>query len=456
MKKKEKCYEVKGVFVNKEKEPLKGIRIKAYDKKGKFLATGVSDKKGLFKIECSQEPAVVKAVYAGKIRDTQMVTVIGSVVDLGSWIICWLLLGQWHIAGVVKEKSSGTLLSGLTVEAFDVDYESQGGPYYDPLGECVTDATGRFNIWFYEADFERDEGLFGNQYPDVLLRVRNAKGTIVHETEIDYNVSGTPHDCASFCKHKGKEYTLEIDYVTTGISHVGPVPAADIKNTGLVDYDGISDRPFGGKVTVHGRIWGTQVAKWRLSYGDGFIDSADPRIGTGGPDPFNTVAEGTNRVWDGPIASWATGSLEAVKTIILVVWDESGNSYHDTQVVYLHNQNIAPAAEIHVPSAGGVLRKSDGTSVDIEGIASDDYFRSYGLRWGGCDQTELTSTGISYPPAGNTVAVDSPGGKLGTWDIGALVEGPYFVRLGVSDRTILNDGAHTRMDHTWHTLNIAE
>jgi hypothetical protein len=457
MSKKKKCYEVKGVLVTKEKDPVKGVTIKAYDKAGVFLGAGSSDKKGGFAFETEQEPATVKFVYAGFITGVVKVEAVGALVDLGSIFHCFLISARWHITGEVIEKATGRPLSGLTIEAFDVDDETQGGPYYDPLGEAITSSTGRFDIWFNDSDFNRDESILetymGNPMPDILIKVKNDRGVVIHETEIDRDVSGLSHDCGSFCIHKGKEYTIEIDQVTLGITKLGPVPIGDIDNLGFAAYGNISDRPFGGKTTVHGRIWGANVERWRLSYADGFVDSQDERIGTSGADPFNTIHEDTTKVWDGPIHKWNTGNLEGTKTLILVVWDNQGNAHSDTQVIFLHNEAINPPAQITSPAAGGVISKSAGTDVDIEGTANDiNHFLSFSLHWAGCAQTELTTAGIQYPVAGNTVPV--VGGKLGTWDISGLPEGPYVVRLRVSDKVLVNDGVSNHVDHTWHTLNI--
>jgi len=449
-----KEYTIKGRISGKDKKPLKGLKVKAYDEKGVFLASAFTDKDGKVDFQCGAQPRFIKAVHKGTILSTKEFEAVGVIVDFADWVFCLLPPADWHITGRVKDKMSGDPLQGLTVEAWDVD-KGATTTYYDPLGEDVTDAAGEFNIWFDSTIFEREATWFGETFPDVLLKVKNAQGVLIHETEIDWNVIGTPHDCPSYCTHKGKEYTLEIDYVTAVINKIGPVPITDIAASGLASYGGVDDRPFGGNTTITGRIWGAKVKEWRLSYAAGFVDSADPRfsgLSPSAPDPFTTIAEATNKVWDGPIHAWGTGNLEGVHTVILVVWDNNGNEYHDTQIVLLHNTVITPPAQISFPASGGTLNKSDGTSIQIQGTASDDYFLSYGLLWAGCSQTELTSTGITYAPAGNKTPVVA--GNLGTWDISGLGDGPYVLRLSVHDRTILHDGAHTRADWTWHTVNI--
>ena len=96
------------------------------------------------------------------------------------------------------------------------------------------------------------------------------------------------------------------------------------------------------------------------------FNSNDPRFNSLGPssaDPtgFNNFAEGTNKVWDGPIHKWNTSGLEETYTVILVVWDNDGNEYHDTQILFLHNTVITPPALISSPAPGGTLSKGAGT-----------------------------------------------------------------------------------------------
>lgn len=462
----EKEYKIKGRILGKDEKPAENVKVKAYDKKGRFIASGFTDKEGNIDFECGNEPKHIKMVVKGKILAEKEIGLFpGATADMGIMRICSTPPADWHIKGIVKDKMSGDPLQGLTVEAFDDD-----GTYRDYLGEDITDAAGEFNVWFDEEAFERaddDEHFWRPGWPDVYLKVKNTQGVVIHETEIDWNVIGTPHDCPPYCRHKGKEYTLEIDYITAMINQVGPVPTTDINSSGLASYNGISDRPFGGNTTIGGRIWGAKVDKWKLFYESGVVDSNDSRITGLGPNDsaptgFTQIAEGTDtdKVWDGPIETWATGSLEGLHTVILIVWDDNGNEYHDTQIVHLHNQAITPAAQISSPAPGSTLNKADGTTISVQGTAADgtspdyDYFHSYELLWAGCSQTELTGAGVTYPAAGNNTPVVS--GDLGTWDISGLENGPYVLRLAVDDRTILNDDGivYKHHDWTWNTVNI--
>jgi hypothetical protein len=462
----EEKFSIKGKVLDREGRPVAGLNVKAYDDRGVFVAGASTNEKGIIDFECGNEPKGLKLIWDTKTIGTKDVADIGidaGVIDLGNWVVwCVLPPAEWHIKGVVKDKMSGDPLQGLTVEVWDVDTSVSGGPLYDPLydplvGPPVTNAAGEFYVWFDGSVFEREVTWIGEQSPDVLIVVKNSQGVVIHETAVDQNVSGSPHDCGSYCTHKGKEYVIEIDYVTVAINMVGPVDVADINASGRASHGGINDRPFGGNTTISGRIWGAKVDKWKLYYAQGFVDSDDPRfsgLGPTSPDPsgFNKVAEGTNKVWDGPIHKWNTSGLEATHTAILIVWDQGGNEYHDTQVLFLHNTAITPPAQISSPAPGGTLSKGTSGTVEIQGSASDDYFQSFALLWAGPTQTELTNAGITYPAAGNHTPVVS--GKLGEWDISSLPEGPCFVRLSVSDRTILNDGAHTRSDYTWNTVTI--
>ena len=449
----EKKYRVKGIAHEIDK-PREGIEIKLYDEKSVFITSGITDKKGKFDITSDIMPKYYKATYEGAIISTAdiLLSALG-VADLGVVVLCLIPPEEWHIKGVVRDKMSGEPLNGLIIEAWDIDI---GSPvtYHDPLGEDVTDNAGEFNIWFDASIFQRTATTFNEYYPDIYLKVKIPPDLLIHQTPVDYNVLGTPHDCGIYCIHKGVEYLLDIDYVTAVINKLGPVSTTDIDSMGKATHQGIIDRPFGGNITIYGRIWGSKVVKWRLSYGAGLVDSDDSRfsgLGPSDPDPFTTIADGTSLVWDGPIYTWSTDA-EGPQTIILVVWDNQGNEFHDTQLVFLHNAAITPPSQIILPASGDTINKTTSPMMQIQGTASDDYFHSYGLLWAGCSQTELTGANITYPTAGNTTPVVN--GLLGTLDIGTFEDGPYVIRLSVHDRTILNDGATTRSDWTWHTITI--
>jgi hypothetical protein len=80
-----------------------------------------------------------------------------------------------NVAGTVVEEESGKPLQGLRVRAYDKDLI-----FSDHLGDAVTDAQGKFDIRFTEAQF-RD---FGETTPDLFIRVYDTSGkTLLYTTE---------------------------------------------------------------------------------------------------------------------------------------------------------------------------------------------------------------------------------------------------------------------------------
>jgi carotenoid cleavage dioxygenase len=74
----------------------------------------------------------------------------------------------------VVEQESGSPLAGLLVRAHDRDVL-----YDDDLGEVETDAEGRFEIVYTEAQFQD----VIETRPDLYLRIYDAAGRLVHTTE---------------------------------------------------------------------------------------------------------------------------------------------------------------------------------------------------------------------------------------------------------------------------------
>ncbi|MBK7948241.1 MAG: hypothetical protein IPK00_05770 [Deltaproteobacteria bacterium] len=80
-----------------------------------------------------------------------------------------------NVSGTVVEAESGRPLKGLRVRAFDKDLV-----FDDDLGECVTDAAGRFEVRFTEAQY-RD---WSETAPDLYIRVFDASGErLLYTTE---------------------------------------------------------------------------------------------------------------------------------------------------------------------------------------------------------------------------------------------------------------------------------
>ncbi len=80
-----------------------------------------------------------------------------------------------NVVGTVVEEESGKPLQGLRVRAFDKDLI-----FSDDLGDTLTDAQGKFEIRFTEAQF-RD---FGETTPDLFIRVFDTSGKkLLYTTE---------------------------------------------------------------------------------------------------------------------------------------------------------------------------------------------------------------------------------------------------------------------------------
>ena len=76
--------------------------------------------------------------------------------------IPWIQWKRHRVWGVVVEAETGRPLQGLLVNALDKDVLMD-----DFLGQCETDAEGKFEIRFTDADFKD----FGETKPDIYLTV---------------------------------------------------------------------------------------------------------------------------------------------------------------------------------------------------------------------------------------------------------------------------------------------
>jgi len=57
----ETIHSITGRILGKDKDPLENIKIKAYDEKGMFITSVLSDKDGNIKFECGVKPKFIKA-----------------------------------------------------------------------------------------------------------------------------------------------------------------------------------------------------------------------------------------------------------------------------------------------------------------------------------------------------------------------------------------------------------
>lgn len=79
------------------------------------------------------------------------------------------------VAGTVVEQETGKPIKGLQVRAYDKDLI-----FDDKLGITLTDAEGKFEIRFTEAQF-RD---FGETSPDLYIRIYDGSGKkLLYTTE---------------------------------------------------------------------------------------------------------------------------------------------------------------------------------------------------------------------------------------------------------------------------------
>ncbi len=104
-------YRFKGRILGQKDKPLEGLKVKAYDEKGTFLGSAISNKQGNFDFECGSEhkPRFIKMSYRNTILSSKEIGVmVGTVVDLGDWIvICFPSPKEWHLKGRVLDKMSG-------------------------------------------------------------------------------------------------------------------------------------------------------------------------------------------------------------------------------------------------------------------------------------------------------------------------------------------------------------
>lgn len=91
-----------------------------------------------------------------------------------------------NVSGTVVEEESGRPLPGLRVRAFDKDLV-----FDDELGESITDAAGRFEVRFTEAQY-RD---WTETAPDLYIRIFDASGErLIYSTEKAPRMNGSVHE----------------------------------------------------------------------------------------------------------------------------------------------------------------------------------------------------------------------------------------------------------------------
>jgi hypothetical protein len=94
---------------------------------------------------------------------------------------------QYRITGTIADPVTGLPAGGLVVKAFDRDFFR-----HQPLGESVTDAAGHYRITFGRDQFTGPL-IRLERHPDILLRVYDSEGRLVHSSADDV-VEGAGRD----------------------------------------------------------------------------------------------------------------------------------------------------------------------------------------------------------------------------------------------------------------------
>jgi hypothetical protein len=183
--------------------------------------------------------------------------------------------------------------------------------------------------------------------------------------------------------------------------------------------------------------------------------------------------------WTPEDKRWVTGSLNGMFTILLMIEDNSGGIFYDSQRIWIDNQKVnGIIAGIKGVKHCQDLKLSMG-KVNVEGIAYDplidnnlpkaypnDNFNYFILRFK--KQNALNYSDI--PPGAISTAIGPNIGVLTNWDLPMLdaqtnplhlpkdqllARGeacPYDLWLGVFDKTQINDS--TDVNHTWDSWPV--
>lgn len=124
---------------------------------------------------------------------------------------------QFRITGAVADPATGLPAGGLVVKAFDRDFFRQ-----QPLGESVTDAQGHYQITFGRDDFTGPLIRLEHR-PDIILRVYDPEGRLVHSTEKVIENAGRDTRIDIALGVKGTELQ-EKEPQDEGITYIGGEP----------------------------------------------------------------------------------------------------------------------------------------------------------------------------------------------------------------------------------------
>ncbi len=156
---------------------------------------------------------------------------------------CWLLrlFGVYAICGRVTDCKEGIPIQGLKVKAFDVDLIQD-----DYLGEGNTDVSGKFKIFYTEADFSKTIFPWLNVEwpagPDIYFSVENGSGTVILK---EPRSRGHQQDRENISNCFCVELCVDID-----IPVPPPVPIPAFLRIGGIDYQTqMQSAPFGSGLT---------------------------------------------------------------------------------------------------------------------------------------------------------------------------------------------------------------
>jgi hypothetical protein len=322
------------------------------------------------------------------------------------WCAVLARLGLWVICGRLTTCSEPILpIHSATVKAFDVDWLQD-----DALGSALTDADGRFTIYYTRAQFDRTifSPLINLEWtggPDVYFRVEAAGAPILVEPPSKGRTSGRENVghclCVTLCTDNVPTSTPEADPHWTRVEafNVHPSVFDPASNFLPEGYAGLASQSyvFGGAVALFGNCplfnaaapshslkYRFLIAEWQWSGGGDGTAGVMPAVPPAAPP--SPLAP--NAVWK--IMPTTNGALPL------------GDIYYNDGVNPLASVPVRPA-----PDGAGFIKLIDPLFVinaPLSGggttpltVASNDFLRS-GLL-GYMDTAAITSAHASRFPA---------------------------------------------------------
>jgi hypothetical protein len=203
------------------------------------------------------------------------------------WCRILQLLGIWVICGRVIHCETRKPIRGVRVRAFDVDWIQD-----DPLGSAITDAQGRFRIYYGRSTFRRTPflGLSAEiSGPDVYFRVEALDGTVLLAERPrrgrDPDRENVGHCfCAELCLPHDPPPPPDV-YAEPQFTHVGryEIPQGSALNDFTADghaNDGGTPLAFTSTIELRGSLpdGGAPAREYRF-----LVAEYDPATGASGP-----------------------------------------------------------------------------------------------------------------------------------------------------------------------------